>query len=69
MEDTKLRGSVAALLTLIATASIQDPGEWDLDDEQPVTVHLTLREVRLARRLLRETEEVASKGERRDGNN
>jgi hypothetical protein len=40
------------LLGLIAESSIHDPGESDLDDEQPVTVHLTLKEVRFARRLL-----------------
>jgi hypothetical protein len=42
------------LLTLIAEASAYDPGETDLDDEQPVTVRgLDLGDVRLARRLLR----------------
>lgn len=43
-----------ALLQRIADASTYDPGETDLDDEQPVTVRgFTLRDVRLARRLLR----------------
>lgn len=43
-----------ALLQQIAEASIYDPGETDLDDEQPVTVRgLTLGDVRMARRLVR----------------
>jgi hypothetical protein len=42
------------LLTLIAEAHTYDPGETDLDDEQPVTVRgLNLGDIRLARRLLR----------------
>lgn len=40
------------LLTKIATAHTYDPGETDLDDEQPVTVGIDLGDVRLARRLL-----------------
>lgn len=42
------------LLMKIATSHIDDPGESDLDNEQPVTVHLTLKEVRRARMLLGE---------------
>ena len=42
-----------ALLERIAEAHTYDPGETDLDDEQPVTVHVTLGDVRMARRLLR----------------
>jgi hypothetical protein len=43
-----------ALLQRIAEASTYDPGETDLDDEQPVVVRdLTLGDVRLARRLVR----------------
>lgn len=41
------------LLKRVAEGSIQDPGESDLDDEQPVYVELTLGEVRLARQLIR----------------
>jgi hypothetical protein len=41
------------LLTKIAKASVYDPGETDLDDEQHVSAHLNLGDVRLARRLLR----------------
>lgn len=41
------------LLLKVAAASTHDPGESDLDDEQPVrTVTLDLGDVRLARRLL-----------------
>lgn len=43
-----------SLLRLIAESHIEDPGEWDLDDEQPVSLSITLKEVRLARRLLRD---------------
>jgi hypothetical protein len=42
-----------SLLEKIAAASSYDPGETDLDDEQPVTAKLTLGDVRLARGLLR----------------
>ena len=50
VSDTGLQG----LLQRIASASIYDPGETDLDDEQPVTVRgFTLGDVRLARRLVR----------------
>lgn len=43
-----------ALLQKIAEASAYDPGETDLDDEQPVrAIGFTLGDVRLARRLLR----------------
>jgi len=43
------------ILQLIAAASIYDPGETDLDDEQPVAAvsGLDLGDVRLARRLTR----------------
>lgn len=40
------------LLRKIATASTCDPGETDLDDEQPVGLSITLGDVRRARRLL-----------------
>lgn len=43
------------ILQLVAAASIHDPGESDLDDEQPVSTitGLDLGDVRLARRLTR----------------
>lgn len=42
------------LLSRVAAASDYDPGETDLDDEQPArTVEVDLGDVRLARRLLR----------------
>lgn len=42
------------LLTRIAEASTYDPGETDLDDEQPArAVSINLGDVRMARRLLR----------------
>lgn len=40
------------LLRKIATSSVYDPGETDLDDEQPVNLSITLGDVRTARRLL-----------------
>lgn len=40
------------LLRKIAAASVYDPGETDLDDEQPVNLSITLGDVRTARRLL-----------------
>lgn len=54
-KDSKLD----SLLRLIAKASTYDPGETDLDDEQPISLGLTLKEVRLARRLLRGEEPLA----------
>lgn len=41
------------LLKKIAEASTYDPGETDLDDEQPVRLTIDLGDVRMARRLLR----------------
>lgn len=41
------------LLKKIAEASTYDPGETDLDDEQPVRLMIDLGDVRMARRLLR----------------
>jgi hypothetical protein len=43
------------ILQLVAAASVYDPGETDLDDEQSVSsiTGLTLGDVRLARRLTR----------------
>jgi len=43
------------ILQLVAAASTYDPGEADLDDEQPVSTitGLDLGDVRLARRLTR----------------
>lgn len=49
-------GSVQRLRSLfakIAAASPYDPGETDLDDEQPIRVTVNLGDVRMARRLLR----------------
>lgn len=49
-------GSVLRLRSLfakIAAASPYDPGETDLDDEQPIRVTVNLGDVRMARRLLR----------------
>jgi len=43
------------LLELIAKSYSDDPGTSDLYDEQPVTLSITLGEVRAARRLLRES--------------
>lgn len=40
------------LLDRIATCSIQDPGESDLDNEQPVSCALNLGDVRLVRSVL-----------------
>ena len=42
------------LLRKVATASVYDPGETDLDDEQPVSLTVTLGDVRKARWLLGE---------------
>lgn len=44
---------VHQLLEQIAKSHIKDPGEWDLDDEQPVSLSITLGEVRLVRQLVR----------------
>ena len=41
------------LLTKIANASVYDPGESDLDDEQSISLRISLGDVRMARRLLR----------------
>lgn len=40
------------LLRKVATSSVYDPGETDLDDEQPINLSITLGDVRTARRLL-----------------
>lgn len=42
-----------ALFEKIAAASVYDPGETDLDDEQTVRLTIDLGDVRMARRLLR----------------
>lgn len=42
-----------SLFAKIAAASPYDPGETDLDDEQPIRVTVDLGDVRMARRLLR----------------
>lgn len=59
-EVTELRGTktiqrLNRILQLVAAASIYDPGETDLDDEQsvPAIKGLDLGDVRLARRLTR----------------
>lgn len=44
---------VRQLLEQIAKSHIEDPGEWDLDDEQPVSLSITLGDVRLVRQLVR----------------
>jgi hypothetical protein len=43
---------LAKLLKDVAESYPDDPGTSDLYDEQPVTISLTLKEVRLARRLI-----------------
>jgi hypothetical protein len=60
-EDDPLSGAktlqrLNRILQLVAAASIYDPGETDLDDEQPVSAitGLDLGDVRLARRLTRQ---------------
>jgi hypothetical protein len=53
-ENERLR----ELARLIAAASDYNPGESDLDDEQPVTCYITLGDVRRARSAL------AGKGEK-----
>ncbi len=40
------------LLIKIAAASVYDPGETDLDDEQSVSLRIDLGDVRMARRLI-----------------
>lgn len=41
------------ILTMIGNSYPNDPGTSDLDDEQPVSVSMTLKEVRFAWRMLR----------------
>lgn len=54
LKGTKTIQQLNHILQLIAEASVYDPGETDLDDEQPVTVRgLTLGDIRMARRLVR----------------
>lgn len=49
--DVDLR-QLNPLLRKIAAASTYDPGETDLDDEQPIRLSINLGDVRTARRLL-----------------
>jgi len=45
-------GSIFRILTVIEDGFTYDPGHSDLDDEQPITVSMTLGDYRTAKRLV-----------------
>jgi hypothetical protein len=50
-------GSIGRILNVIKKGYAYDPGDSDLDDEQPISVDMTLGDYRTAARLLNVVEE------------